>query len=134
MPFKLINKKKKTHIHTHIDTKHPPKWTQNWILPTCRSNKGWKARLANELTPSIHLYKCEVPDPSGSSSILFNFDSISVQESIFSTVNIKQHPSNSYSPKNKNKNASQQFIKKYKTKKEKKKKSMSLVHLSNSKR
>lgn len=44
---------------------------------TCLSNRDWKARLACLLTPWIQLNKCEVPDPSGSSSIRLNLDSIS---------------------------------------------------------
>ena len=48
-----------------------------WILQTCLSNRGWKARLACKLTPRMQLNKWEVPEPSGSSSIRFNFDSIS---------------------------------------------------------
>lgn len=46
-------------------------------LPTCLSNNCSKARLAIEVTPWIQLNKCNVPEPSGSSSIRFNFDSIS---------------------------------------------------------
>lgn len=48
------------------------------ILPTCLSNRGPKARLESELTPWIQSNKRVVPEPSGSSSIRFNFDSMSV--------------------------------------------------------
>lgn len=47
------------------------------MLQTCLSKRGWKARLACKLTPLMQLNKWDVPEPSGSSSILFNFDSIS---------------------------------------------------------
>lgn len=74
-----------------INRNKPPTKSKIQVWLTCLSNRCWNARLANELTPSIQLNKWEVPEPSGSSSIRFNFDSISAKESISSTSKIKKH-------------------------------------------